>query len=108
MVLQRFGQDFRSFLELPHCEFDVRLTLGKDKHKYDVSKFSLVSDFIVSNLKKILWKNTVNPNRITFALPLPGKKIQIKTTQLTSKRKQRTTEDQLPVTSLPQVPDKTS
>jgi hypothetical protein len=95
-----------SFLELPQCEFDVRLTVGKDKHKYDVSKISLVSEFIVSNLKKILWKNTVIPNRITFALPLPGKKIQIKTTNLTSKRKQRTTEDQ--VSTTPQLPTQIS
>jgi len=99
-----------SFLELPQCDFDVRLTVGS-KHKYDVSKFGLVSDFIVSNLKKILWKNTVIPNRITFALPLPGKKIQIQTKQLTSKRKQRTTEEMngavnvnTPIMSQPNIP----
>jgi len=88
-----------SFLELPDVEFDLQVTVGKDKHRYDVSKISLVSDFIESNLKKILWKNTVVPNRITFALPLPGKKIQIRTTQLTSKRKQRSSEDSAQATT---------
>src|SRR5690554_3670759 len=76
-----------SFLTMPKCEFDVKLRVGG---KYDVSKISKVSDFVVSNLKKILWKNCVAPNRITFSLPLPGRKIQIRTKQLTSKRRQRT------------------
>mmetsp|Transcript_29004 Transcript_29004/g.40822 ORF Transcript_29004/g.40822 Transcript_29004/m.40822 type:complete len:867 (+) Transcript_29004:723-3323(+) len=76
-----------SFTELPKCEFAVNLTVG-DKHKYDVSRLYKVSDFVVSVLKKILWKNTVMPNRIFFSLPLPGRKLTVNTKTVTSRRQQ--------------------
>lgn len=74
-----------SFVELPKCDFAVNLKVGGGKHTYDVSKISKVSDFVVSMLKKLLWKNAVMPNRLTFSLPSPGKKFTLKTTQVTSR-----------------------
>ena len=79
--------------ELPECEFAVNLKVGS-KQKYDVSKISKVSDFFVSALKKLLWKNTVLPNRITFSLPLPGRKLNPKTMSVTSRTKQQLREDE--------------
>jgi hypothetical protein len=64
------------------------------KQKYDVSKISKVSDFFVSALKKLLWKNTVLPNRIMFSLPLPGRKLNPKTMSITSRTKQQLREDE--------------
>jgi hypothetical protein len=60
LLLEIWERFSLSFLELPQCDFDVRLKVGKD-NKYDLSKISKVSDFIVSNLKRILWKNIVTP-----------------------------------------------
>ncbi len=78
-----------SFVELPECEFEVNLKVGNKHKQYDVSKISKVSDFFVSVLKRLLWKNTVQPNRITFSLPLPGKKLRPRTCQISSRTKQQ-------------------
>eukprot|EP01116_Phalansterium_solitarium_P012855 TRINITY_DN2952_c0_g1_i10.p1 TRINITY_DN2952_c0_g1~~TRINITY_DN2952_c0_g1_i10.p1 ORF type:complete len:425 (+),score=75.79 TRINITY_DN2952_c0_g1_i10:1087-2361(+) len=80
-----FSRMSLSFLEMPKCDFDISLNLGAKQ--YDVAKLSIVSDFIVSTLKKIIWKNLVMPNRLSFALPLPGHKLNAKTVQLTSRHK---------------------
>jgi hypothetical protein len=69
--------------------FSVNLTLGTNKYHYDVSKVSKISDFIISMLEKLLWKNAVTPNRISFQLPLPGKKIDFQTKQFTSRSRRR-------------------
>jgi len=84
-----------SFVELPKCEFEVNLKLGNKQKQYDVSKISKVSDFFVSVLKRLLWKNTVQPNRITFSLPLPGTKPRPRTTQITSRTKQQLREEEM-------------
>jgi len=64
----------------------VKLNLGA-KGQYDMSRYTKVVDFVVSALEKILWKNAVTPNRINFSLPLPGRKLDIKTLNVTSKGK---------------------
>jgi hypothetical protein len=77
-----------SFLELPKCTFDFNVKAGSHQ-KYDLMKIYKVEDFFISMLKKLLWKNTVAPNRITFALPLPGKKLDVRTNQYTSREKHK-------------------
>jgi len=84
-----------SFVELPKCEFEVNLKLGNKHKQYDVSKISKVSDFFVSALKRLLWKNTVQPNRITFSLPVPGvRKVRPRTSQITSRTKAQSRDDE--------------
>lgn len=85
-----------SFFKLPNVEFEINMLMG-DKKKYDVSKISKVSEFIISVLKKLLWKNTVSPNRVSIFLPFPGKKLQPKTTQVTSRSKYTRQSKSMPI-----------
>ncbi len=76
------------FTSQPQTQFQVNLLLGNQG--YDISKFSKVgkffffffgdfffflqvTDFIVSSLRKVLWKNVVSPNRIEVLPPIPGR-----------------------------------
>ncbi|PRP87247.1 oxysterol-binding protein-related protein 8-like [Planoprotostelium fungivorum] len=76
-----------SFIELPSMRFDVQLQVGQ-RTRLDINKFfSPAADFLQTMLKKLMYRNTVAPNRVTFTLPVPGKKFSVNTIQLTSRSK---------------------
>eukprot|EP01117_Protostelium_nocturnum_P008459 TRINITY_DN3027_c0_g1_i1.p1 TRINITY_DN3027_c0_g1~~TRINITY_DN3027_c0_g1_i1.p1 ORF type:complete len:827 (-),score=301.29 TRINITY_DN3027_c0_g1_i1:36-2516(-) len=83
-IASRFAM---AFVELPDTKFDVQLVVGQ-RTRLDVNKyFSIASDWLVTMLKKLIFRNMVAPNRVTFTLPIPGKKFSISTIQLTSRSK---------------------
>lgn len=89
-TLQVYGpkEDFSrfsaSFVNIEEPKFNANIVLGE---KLQISKyFRQIKQFIINQLKKILWKHTCTPNKITFSLPLPGIKLALKTIKYTSRR----------------------
>ncbi|MDP2437538.1 MAG: hypothetical protein Q8P67_17485 [archaeon] len=74
-----------AFTQLPECNFDVKIQLG-NKKKVQITDYAKVRNFIISVLEKLIWKNVVVPNKLTFGLPLPGNKLAAKTIRLASRR----------------------
>eukprot|EP01102_Stenamoeba_stenopodia_P016627 TRINITY_DN5830_c0_g3_i1.p1 TRINITY_DN5830_c0_g3~~TRINITY_DN5830_c0_g3_i1.p1 ORF type:complete len:1150 (+),score=295.24 TRINITY_DN5830_c0_g3_i1:110-3559(+) len=80
-----FSRISASFVALPKLEFGVQLSLGSAKYQLS-SLFPSIKAFLINALKKVIWRHTVAPNKITFSLPLPEQKIRLKTEKLTSRR----------------------
>ena len=74
-----------AFTTLPEVAFDVKIQLG-NKKKVQITDYAKVRNFIISVLEKLIWKNVVVPNKLTFGLPLPGTKLAAKTVRLASRR----------------------
>ena len=49
--------------------------MGRTKAKIS-SIFPQVSGYLVSSVRKNMWKQCVLPNRFTFSFPLPGQKVK--------------------------------
>jgi hypothetical protein len=80
-----FSRISASFDCIPKLEFSVNLTIGEKKYELS-SLFPQIKAFIINALKKIIWKNTVAPNKFSFSLPLPDQQLRLKTEKLTSRR----------------------
>eukprot|EP01103_Thecamoeba_quadrilineata_P021373 TRINITY_DN9804_c0_g1_i1.p1 TRINITY_DN9804_c0_g1~~TRINITY_DN9804_c0_g1_i1.p1 ORF type:complete len:1463 (+),score=399.46 TRINITY_DN9804_c0_g1_i1:121-4509(+) len=79
-----FSRFSASFVSIKDLEFNANIVLGE---KLQISKyFPQIKQFIINQLKKMIWKHTCTPNKITFSLPLPGIKLALKTTKYTSRR----------------------
>ena len=75
------------FAEAPETKIDVdvRMVAAKDgsqnaphHHLISVSEFPLFKTLMIDFFRTFLRQRTVYPNRLSFNLPYPGRKIQIK------------------------------
>lgn len=64
------------FMEPPDAQFNALLQVGEKKIK--LTGLRVLKKFILTTLRKLLRTKTVYPNRLTFNIPYPGKKLDLK------------------------------